>query len=169
MVLGLFYQSGGAAATLPAVMVFLALGGVLFYIGRASQRRSESLRKLAKRRGLEGVSYNLPREFPRKMLDELYSGWAVPRWSGPHNVIAGAEGSDLVVAFDVTIQRRKSTYRRTIIARRSADFQPKSKIPKGYVYRAADGWQLMTPESRSLSVPHLMSAAEIERGWEVLR
>ena len=169
MVLGLYYQSGGPAATLPAVMVFLTAAGILFYIGRTSRRRTESLRKLAVRRGFEGVSCNLPRDFPRKMLDELYSGWVVPRWSGPHNVIAGEDGQDFILAFDVTIQRRKSTYNRTIVARRSASFEPKSKIPKGYVYRASEGWQIMTPESRYFSVPHLIGAAEIERVWEQLR
>jgi hypothetical protein len=169
MALTLFYQSGSAAGILPAVMVFLAAAGVLIYIGSGNHRRSESLRKLARRRGLEGVSCNLPRDFPRKVLDELYSGWVVPRWTAPHNVVAGGDGKDLVLAFDVTIQRRKSSYRRTIVARRAASFEPKSNIPKGYVYRAADPWQMMTLESSYFSVPHLIDAAEIERVWELLK
>jgi len=153
----------------PAILAFATAAAVLFYFVRANPGRTELMRKFAARRGLDGPSFLLPADFPRRMLDELYSGWVMPRWSGPHNVIAGADGQDLILAFDITVQRRKGVYRRTVIARRCADFQPKSKPPKGYVYRASSPWQMLSLESGHRTTSRLIDPPEIERVWELLK
>ena len=169
MSLGLLYQVSYDPSPWPYVLIALIAGaGTLLYLKYRPSRQDE-LRALAAKRDLKWLGNTLPTEFPRKLLDELYIGWVMPRWSAPHNVIGGEEGTDYLLAFDVTVAKGEGSYQRTIVARRSATAAAKAAFTKGYWYRNERDWHLATLESSISIVPRLIEPAMIDKLWEQLR
>ena len=169
MSFALFFQYNASPSILPLVAMATVAGtGTLLYF-RYWRERSDALRKLASKRGLRWLPNTLPGDFPRKLLDDLYCGWVMPRWTRPHNMIGGEAGTDFLLAFDITVAKGDTSYRRTIVARRSATATPKSSLGKGYLYRCAGEWQLATPESSVFANSRLIDPGTIEKLWEQLR
>jgi hypothetical protein len=169
MLFAALYQYDDSPSILPYVIVGAILGAIFVLYVRHTQGRSDAMRRLADKRGLKYRTMTLPEEFPRKLLDDLYTGWLIPRWEGPHNVIGGFEGDDLLLAFDIKVHRRKSHYRRTVVARRSASAKPKAGIDRRYLYRTMGDWQIVTRKSSVLSISRLIEPGMIEKQWEKMR
>lgn len=153
---------------LPYLFVGVVIGAIFILYVRHTRGRSDTMRRLAARRGLQYLGMTVPTEFPRKILDDLYTGWLIPRWDGPHNAISGVEGNDFLVAFDIRVHRGKSHYRRTIVARRSSNATPKTGVGKRYLYRTMGDWQMVTLQSSVLSISRLIEPGTIEKLWERL-
>ena len=169
MPFALFDQVSYAPSPLPYLAIAAAAGtGALVYL-RYRRGRSDALRLLAAKHGLQWLGTILPSEFPRKILDELYCGWVMPRWTSPRNVMGGELGTDYLLAFDITVAKGESCYQRTIVARRSADAKAKANFAKGYVYRCAGEWHIATPESSTMVLPRMIEPGTIEKLWEQLR
>lgn len=150
------------------VMAGLVVSSVFVY-RKYRRRRADGMGLLAKKHGLQWLGMTLPSDFPRKLLDDLYSGWAVPRWSSPHNVIGGAQGEDYLLAFDITVAKNDTTYQRTIVARRSRTAKAKISFTRGYIYRCLGLWHISTPESTVIVLPRMIELVMIEKLWEQLR
>jgi hypothetical protein len=160
-----FLQVSYSPSRLPYVLLAVAAGiGVVLYL-RFRRGRADIMRAFASKRGLQWLGSVPPADFPRKILDEVYAGWVMPRWSAPQNVIGGMLGSDLLLAFDITVAKGDGVYHRTIVARRSPTAVPKSNFPKGYIYRCAGEWHLATMESSTMVVEKLIEPASIEKLW----
>ena len=169
MLLAAVYQYDDSPSVLPYLIVCAVIGAIFLLYVRHTRGRSDAMRKLADRHGLQYLAMTLPAEFPRKLLDDLYAGWLIPRWEAPQNVIGGAQGDDILVAFDITVHRGKSHYRRTVVARRSPNHSPKESFGKRYLYRMMGDWQLVTLQSSVLSISRLIEPGTIEKLWEQLR
>ncbi len=169
MSLGLLFQFSDYPSILPVVAIAAVAGGLLFLYGRRHRVRTSAMRKLADKRGLPWLYNTLPREFPRKLLDDQYTGWLIPRWSNPHNVIGGEDGPDYLLAFDINVQKGKGSYQRTIVARRSAIMKPKAAFEKGYIYRTFGDWQMVTRDSTQLTLPRIIEPYTVEKLWDLLR
>ena len=167
--LAFLFQYDDSPSVFPAVGVAALAGGLFLLYARRNRGRAEAMRKLADRRGLTAIYTTLPRDFPRRLVDEQYAGWLIPRWSNPHNIIGGQVGQDFLLAFDINVLKGEKTYRRTIVARSSATPTEKSGIGKGYVYRARGDWQMATLESSQFVIGRLIEPGTIERLWESLR
>lgn len=141
--------------------------GAIMYL-RYRRGRSETLRLLAAKQGLQWLGTRLPSEFPRKILDELYRGWVMPRWTSPRNVVGGDVGTGYLLAFDITVAKGESHYQRTIVARRSKGANPTVDFRKGYVCRCAGKWRIVTPESSTMVLSRLIEPGGIEKLWEQL-
>ena len=165
----LFDQVSYAPSPLPYIAAVAIAGvGATLYL-KLRPGRSDALRLLAAKRGLKWLGTTLPSEFPRKLLDELYSGWVMPRWTSPRNVMGGDVGTDYLLAFDITVAKGESTYTRTIVARRAAEAKPRANLAKGYVYRCVGNWHLATPERSVMVVDRLIEPGVIEKLWNQLR
>ena len=169
MSLGLLIQYSDSPSILPVVAIAAAAGGLLFLYFRRQRNRTKAMQKLADKRGLTWLYNTLPREFPRKLLDDQYTGWLIPRWSNPHNVIGGEQGPDYLIAFDITVLKGKGSYQRTIVARRSATATPKPTFEKGYIHRTFGDWQMATRDSTQLTLPRIIEPYTINKLWELLR
>jgi hypothetical protein len=169
MTYALFDQAIYAPSSLPYIAIAAVAGTSALVYLRYRRGRSDALRFLAAKQGLEWFGNMLPSEFPRKLLDELYSGWVMPRWTSPHNVVGGNVGTDFLLAFDIAVAKGESCYQRTIVARRSAGVKAKSSFIKGYVCRCCGEWHLATLESSVMVLPRIIEPGAIEKLWEQLR
>ena len=169
MLVATFYQYDDSPSPLPVILLFAVIGGIFYLYVRHVRGRADAMRKLAGKDGFAFLGNTLPSEFPRKLLDDLYAGWLIPRWEGPRNMVRGFNGNDILLAFDITVHRGKSHYRRTIVALRSTTATPKTGIGDDYVYRSGSDWQIVTPKSSVLSIPRLIAPRTIEKLWERLR
>ena len=169
MLVATFYQYDESPSVLPFLLVCSVIGAILFLYLRHMRGRAAAMRKLAEREGFDFLGTALPAQFPRKLLDDLYAGWLIPRWEGPRNVVRGVDGDELMLAFDVTVHRGKSHYRRTVVALRSAKATPKTTVGERYLYRSTGDWQMVTPQSNILSIPRLITPRMIVKLWERLR
>jgi len=165
----LLFQVSYAPSPMPYVALAVAAGtGAVVYL-RYRRHRSEALRLLANKLGLLWLGTMLPSDFPRRLLDDLYTGWAVPRWSSPHNIIGGKVGEDFLLAFDMTVAKGDARYQRTVVARRSPTAKARANFARGYVYRCLGEWHIATLESAILASPRVIEPGTIEKLWEQLR
>lgn len=158
------------ARTVFLALVACVIAGHLW----VSHLRRKKLREYADQRNMTfqgpAMQMDLPKGFPFDSLNDLLNvgGWS-SSLRNVRNVVSGWESTDRLLAFDVDVGRNRSTYKRTVVARRSTKFHLLSSVPPGYVYVSTGEWQLAAREEAFFSSTTLLEPAVIERLWELMR
>jgi hypothetical protein len=126
--------------------------------------RTEKMKGLAQRRGLEFLGRWLPAE---------YVGQPRPSpalYSGPRNVIFGkAQDGDLILAYDTDMPKGRKTYSMTVVARRWQTFPPLTPRPDSSLRSFDTGhWRSVYLDWGWFSIPQEMSTDTIERVWKLM-
>jgi hypothetical protein len=137
---------------------WIALFGLIPFALR--RRRVRRLERLAGERGFDVLDRELPADFQTRLT-------GLDRWDTVSTAIAGFEGGDMLVAFDIEMPHGRTTYLRTIVARRcSRPVHALEKAPAGCSLRTWDNWRAVML-SRDFG-PVTISPQRIEQLWEAL-
>ena len=144
------------------IVAGMAAAAGLLLILRNRRRKAEMLR-LAERRGLTYMGWDLPGDFPSYMLDNAW------RWDKADFVIYGLEAGDRLLAFDVFVGVAHQTRRITVAARRSANPRPNPLIaPKHSQLFINKDWSALILERSFAYGSLVMRPSLIEEIWDYL-